>query len=220
LQLSSCSVTGGKDRAKLTVQPPNPRAALLQLAPRRARLASLLERRQLLTHERLNLALPRRARRALRPLPAAHPSPSTAPTVIGAHSDSRRKPFSYSELRLRIGAVLRRTRARLNRGRLRIGELEIDPASRVATLRGRRVALAAKEFALLRALAREPTRVFTKEDLLLEIWGYKDRGATRTLDSHACRVRQKLAREGDRFVVNVWGIGYRLIDGPVEEAAA
>ena len=87
-------------------------------------------------------------------------------------------------------------------------------------MRGRRVPLAAKEFALLRALATAPTTVFTKESLLKDIWGYRDRAATRTLDSHACRVRQKLARDGDRFVVNVWGVGYRLIDGPVEEAAA
>jgi DNA-binding response OmpR family regulator len=125
------------------------------------------------------------------------------------------KPFAYPELRLRIGAVLRRTHERLQRGRLRVGELEIDPASRTATLRGKRVDLAAKEYALLRTLASEPTRVFTKEELLRDVWGFRARGQTRTLDSHACRVRRKLARDGDRFVVNVWGVGYRLIDGPV-----
>jgi DNA-binding response OmpR family regulator len=132
------------------------------------------------------------------------------------------KPFAYSELKLRIGAVLRRTHERLNRGLLRVGELEIDPAARVATLRGRRLPLATKEFALLRALATAPTTVFTKEELLREIWGYRSPGQTRTLDAHACRVRRKLARHGDRFIVNVWGVGYRLVDGPVagEEAAA
>ena len=130
------------------------------------------------------------------------------------------KPFGYGELRLRIAAVLRRTHERVNRGRLRVGELEIDPASRVATLRGRRVALAAKEFALLRTLASAPTRVFTKDELLRDVWDYRSAGATRTLDSHACRVRQKLARDGDRFIVNVWGIGYRLIDGPAPEPAS
>jgi DNA-binding response OmpR family regulator len=127
------------------------------------------------------------------------------------------KPFAYGELRLRITAVLRRTRERVQRGRLRVGELEIDPAGREATLRGRRVELAAKEFALLRTLASAPTRVFTKEELLRDVWGYRSMGATRTLDSHACRLRQKLGRSGDRFVVNVWGVGYRLVDGPVEE---
>ena len=129
------------------------------------------------------------------------------------------KPFSYSELRLRIVAVLRRTRERHCHGRLRVGELELDPAAREVRLRGRRVELSQKEFALLRALAADPTRVLTKEELLRDVWGFRSLGTTRTLDSHACRLRQKLGGEGDRFVVNVWGVGYRLVDGPVEEAA-
>src|SRR3954468_3262917 len=130
------------------------------------------------------------------------------------------KPFAYSELRLRIAAVLRRTQARVHRGMLRVGELEIDPAGRVTTLRGRRVELAAKEFALLRTLASAPTRVFTKDELLRDVWGFRARGSTRTLDSHACRLRAKLRSEGDQFVVNVWGVGYRLVDGPIESEAA
>jgi DNA-binding response OmpR family regulator len=127
------------------------------------------------------------------------------------------KPFSYGELRLRITAVLRRTRERRHHGRLRVGELEVDPGARDARLSGRRVELSAKEFALLNALASDPTRVFTKEELLRDVWGFRAMGATRTLDSHACRLRHKLARDGDRFVVNVWGVGYRLVDGPVQE---
>jgi DNA-binding response OmpR family regulator len=126
------------------------------------------------------------------------------------------KPFSYGELRLRIAAILRRTRDGRRRGRLRVGELEIDPAARTARLRGRPVELSTKEFGLLLALAADPTRVFTKHDLLRDVWGYRAMGATRTLDSHACRLRQKLGRSGDRFVINVWGVGYRLVDGPVE----
>jgi DNA-binding response OmpR family regulator len=59
--------------------------------------------------------------------------------------------------------------------------------------------------------------VFTKEELLRDVWGFRSMGATRTLDSHACRLRQKLGRGGDRFVLNVWGVGYRLLDGAVEE---
>jgi DNA-binding response OmpR family regulator len=127
------------------------------------------------------------------------------------------KPFSYGELRLRIAAVLRRGRERRHRGRLRVGPLTVDPAAREARLRGTVVELAAKEFALLRALASAPTHVFTKEQLLREVWGFRSLGNTRTLDSHACRLRRKLARDGDRFVVNVWGIGYRLVDGPAVE---
>jgi DNA-binding response OmpR family regulator len=129
------------------------------------------------------------------------------------------KPFSYPELLGRVGAVLRRMRPRPLLGRLRVGDLEVDPASREVRLRGRRIDLSQKEFALLRTLATSPTRVFTKEELLRDVWGFRSIGATRTLDSHACRLRQKLGTTGDRFVVNVWGVGYRLVDGP-EEAAA
>jgi DNA-binding response OmpR family regulator len=130
------------------------------------------------------------------------------------------KPFSYGELRRRIDALLRRTGERQGRGRLRVGELEIDPASREVHVRGQRVSLSQKEFALLLALAAEPTRVFTKEELLRDVWGFRSLGTTRTLDSHACRLRHKLGAAGDRFVVNVWGVGYRLVDGPVAEAVA
>jgi len=130
------------------------------------------------------------------------------------------KPFVYSELRLRIAALMRRAERRPGLGRLSVGELSVDPAAREVLLRGRRVAVSQKEFALLRALAADPTRVMTKAELLRDVWGYRTLGTTRTLDSHACRLRNKLAVHGDRFVVNVWGVGYRLIDGPVAERPA
>jgi DNA-binding response OmpR family regulator len=125
------------------------------------------------------------------------------------------KPFSYAELRLRVAVLLRRAHRRPGMGRLRVGTLEIDPPSREVLLRGEKIDLSAKEFALLRALAAEPTRVWTKEELLRSVWGFRSMGATRTLDSHACRLRAKLRAHGDRYVVNVWGVGYRLVDGPV-----
>ena len=130
------------------------------------------------------------------------------------------KPFSYGELRLRIAAVLRRTHRRAGLGQLRVGSLELDPAGRDVRLRGRRIELSQKEFALLRALAADPTKVLTKHELLRDVWGYRTLGTTRTLDSHACRLRNKLGVDGDRFVVNVWGVGYRLVDGPVVDEAA
>ncbi len=126
------------------------------------------------------------------------------------------KPFSYSELRARMSALLRRSRRRPGSGRIRIGPLELDPLARQVWLHGELLQLSKKEFALTRALAAEPTRVFTREELLRGVWGFRSLGATRTLDSHASRLRKKLNARGDTFVVNVWGIGYRLVDGALE----
>jgi DNA-binding response OmpR family regulator len=123
------------------------------------------------------------------------------------------KPFSYPELRSRVAALLRRAGQRPRAGRLRIGELMIDPVAREVTMRGTRIELSGKEFALLRALAAEPTRVFSKDELLRGVWGFRASGTTRTLDSHACRLRKKLGIHGDRLVINIWGVGYRLVDG-------
>ena len=83
-------------------------------------------------------------------------------------------------------------------------------------LHGEQLQLSKKEFALLRALAAEPTRVFTREELLRGVWGFRSLCATRTLDSHASRLRKKLSAHGDAFVINVWGVGYRLVDGSLE----
>ena len=122
------------------------------------------------------------------------------------------KPFHYAELRARIAAVLRR-RAGRRRGPIRIGDLSVDPVTRRVTVGDRRVELANKEYALLRALAAEPHRVFTKGELLRDVWGFRSQGRTRTLDSHASRLRRKLDPEGSRYVFNCWGVGYRLVDG-------
>ena len=123
------------------------------------------------------------------------------------------KPFSYPELRGRLGALLRRAGARGRPGRARVGSLEIDAPARGVWIDGRPVRLSNKEFSLLAVLATEPSRVFTRAELLRDVWGFQSPGATRTLDSHACRLRQKLNVGAQRFVVNVWGVGYRLIDG-------
>jgi DNA-binding response OmpR family regulator len=126
------------------------------------------------------------------------------------------KPFGYPELHARVEALLRRTRRRPGTGRIRVGSLELDPVSRHVWLEGALVNLSKKEFALLRALAGDPTRVFTREELLRGVWGFRSLGTTRTLDSHASRLRKKLGTTGARFVVNVWGVGYRLVDGGLE----
>jgi DNA-binding response OmpR family regulator len=122
------------------------------------------------------------------------------------------KPFSYPELHARIRAVLRRAAARSQKGVLRVGSLVIDPITRRVLLDGKPVHLSAKEFSLLQTLAADPTAVFSKEQLLREVWGYVAMGNTRTLDAHACRLRKKLAGASRPFVLNLRGVGYRLTE--------
>ncbi len=121
------------------------------------------------------------------------------------------RPFDYEELLARIRAVLRRTTPAAHETR-RAGPISADLATRRVTVDGIPVALAGKEYELLLKLMTDPTRVFTKEQLLREVWGFRSLGRTRTLDSHASRLRRKLAAATPGlFVLNVWGVGYRLL---------
>ena len=122
------------------------------------------------------------------------------------------KPFHYPELRARINAILRRRGGRHD-GPRRVGDLVVDPARRRVWVEGRDVRLSNKEFSLLRVLVSDPIRVFPKKELLEEVWGFRTSAQTRTLDSHASRLRRKLDPEHSRYVINCWGVGYRLIDG-------
>lgn len=131
---------------------------------------------------------------------------------LGA-DDYLSKPFSYFDLKARIAAALRRRHNRHD-APVRVGELVIDPGRRVVKVGDREVPLSKKEFTLVRVLATDPTRVFSKDELLRDVWGLSaPTGRTRTLDSHASRLRKKLDPELKRYVVNCWGIGYRLVDG-------
>jgi DNA-binding response OmpR family regulator len=121
------------------------------------------------------------------------------------------KPYHYAELLARIGAVLRRRAATRHRV-TQVAQITIRHDERSVTVGERRVDLSAKEFSLLGALAAEPTRVFTKEELLRDVWGYRSLGHTRTLEAHASRLRRKLDPDGGRFVLNCWGVGYRLVE--------
>jgi DNA-binding response OmpR family regulator len=109
--------------------------------------------------------------------------------------------------------VLRRAECRPQRGVLRYAGLTLDPVTRTVMLDGKPVHLSVKEFSLLQRLADEPERVYSKNDLLRDVWGYLSIGKTRTVDAHACRLRKKLeAASSRRWVVNVRGVGYRLTD--------
>jgi DNA-binding response OmpR family regulator len=120
------------------------------------------------------------------------------------------KPFWYPELLARVEAVIRRAHGRVGMGTLVVGELSLDPVTRTVRLGDAPVSLSAKEFALLQTLARQPTRVFPKAELLRDVWGYASLGQTRTVDAHACRLRKKLGSK--RWVVAVRGVGYRLVE--------
>ena len=121
------------------------------------------------------------------------------------------RPFAYEELLARIRALLRRSMTSTAEV-LVTGDLVVDRSTRRVSVRDTLVCLSAKEFELLAWLAAEPYRVFTKEELLREVWGYRALGRTRTLESHASRLRKKLrVASDDDFIVNVWGVGYRLL---------
>jgi DNA-binding response OmpR family regulator len=121
------------------------------------------------------------------------------------------RPFAYEELLARIRAVLRRTAPSPHEIR-RAGTITADLATRTVTVEETAVSLAGKEYELLLKLMTDPTRVFTKEQLLREVWGFRSLGRTRTLDSHASRLRRKLTAAGaGSVVINVWGVGYRLM---------
>jgi DNA-binding response OmpR family regulator len=129
------------------------------------------------------------------------------------------KPFSYPELRGRIRALLRRAHEPRAQAVSRVGALTVNHLTREVRVGERPVSLAGKEFELLHALIADPTRVYTREELLREVWGLNGQARTRTLDSHAFRLRTKLAaaEPGRPWVINVWGIGYRLCNSEVRQ---
>ncbi|MCI6640248.1 MAG: response regulator transcription factor [Pygmaiobacter massiliensis] len=117
------------------------------------------------------------------------------------------KPFGMMELISRVRALLRR--AAPPQDVLRSGDLVIDTGRHQIFADGREVTLTRKEFELLRLLASHPGRVFTRDALLSEVWGYDFDGETRTIDVHLRTLRQKLGATGAR-VETVRGVGYRL----------
>ena len=130
---------------------------------------------------------------------------------LGADADLV-KPYAYAELRTRISLLLRRGPSGRSRT-LQIGKLAIDLCRREVSIDGRPVELPSREYELLVVLAGDPCRVFSKLELLGRIWGPRSATQTRTLDSHAARLRRKVSPEGRSLVINCWGVGYRLCDG-------
>lgn len=118
---------------------------------------------------------------------------------------------SYLELRARLKAVLRRAEGSPATRVLSVGPLEIDTRAHLVRISGTPIELCRLEYELLVHLARDPTRVCSKHELLRDIWNQRSGNGVRTVDSHASRLRRKLDAAGAAgLVVNVWGVGYRL----------
>ena len=121
------------------------------------------------------------------------------------------KPFKHpSELVARIRTRLRRSSAGLS-GRLTLADLAIDLVAHQVTRGGKVIALTRLEFDLLVALAKEPRRVFTRDALLSEVWGYRHSTDTRLVNVHVQRLRAKIEHDAENpeIVITVRGVGYK-----------
>ena len=126
-----------------------------------------------------------------------------------------------ARLRLVIGRLARARGAEAaDRGEIRAGDVAIDEATYTARVRGHVLDLTYKEFELLKHLAQHPGRVFTRAQLLQEVWGYDYFGGTRTVDVHVRRLRAKLGAEHEALIGTVRNVGYRFVPGEREQAAA
>jgi DNA-binding response OmpR family regulator len=123
------------------------------------------------------------------------------------------KPFSPRELTARVRTVLRRSSGRPEpTSGLSFAELDLDPVTREVHVSEQPVRLTAKEFDLLHFLARHPRQVFSRQQLMDSVWGYEAALDTGTLTVHIRRLREKIERDPaqPRWIVTVWGVGYRF----------
>jgi len=121
------------------------------------------------------------------------------------------KPFDPKELMARVKAVLRRYDSKGAKPRqVVLPNLAINQSNYTVTYHGRELELPPKEFELLHFFATHPNQVFTREQLLDQIWGYEFAGDTRTVDVHIKRLREKMPEEDNWAIKTVWGVGYKF----------
>jgi len=123
------------------------------------------------------------------------------------------KPFSPAELVARVEAVMRRGKSKADDSAepITVGNLVIDPASRLVTRSGEAVQLTQLEFDLLAFLAARPGQAFSRDQLMERVWGSDGFGDTGTVTVHVRRLRAKLEKDGEAGLIEtVWGIGYRF----------
>ena len=135
-------------------------------------------------------------------------------TLDSGADDYLVKPFSVAQLEARVRALLRRGASTDSGETIRIGDLEIDPAAREATLAGEPIDLSPKEFDLLRVLAERAGEVVSKRALMAEVWREPYGGAERTVDVHLSWLRSKLGETAQepRYLRTVHGVGVKLVD--------
>jgi len=121
------------------------------------------------------------------------------------------KPFNPRELIARIKSVLRRSQKGIGSA-IEVKDLKIDLVRHRVTLKGDQVELTSKEFALLSLMARNAGHVFSREQLLQQVWGYDFLGDPRTVDVHIRHLREKIEPDPSRptYIITVWGAGYKL----------
>ena len=122
------------------------------------------------------------------------------------------KPFGMMEMISRVKAVLRRCKSEQTQRVFKLGGLVVSPEERTVTADGERVVLTYKEFELLRLFLKHPGIVFSRDQLMNDVWGMEYYGETRTVDMHIRTLRQKLGKYGD-LIETVRNVGYRLEPG-------
>ena len=156
----------------------------------------------------------------LKASPATHALPVIMATAKGMEYDKVKslelgaddylvKPFGMMEMVARVKAVLRRTSPKPEKHLLKAGALVVNTDEHTVTVNGERVGLTLKEFELLRLFLSHPGMVFTRDQLLADIWSLDYDGETRTVDVHIRTLRHKLKEYGD-IIRTVRGVGYRL----------